>query len=404
MQRLFAKVGARQLSLRLGMSYPLTQRFRTGLTLGMYALVIFTMTFIAVLTEVFGGQVDRVVREAGGGYDMIVTASESNPPDASTLEEFEGVEGVTGLIQGSAKYDAEGVAEPQEWGALGVDEEFVENTPPKIEDRAEGLESDADVWNALIEDPSLAIIPDFFLQSGGGPPSNLLEPGSKITVIDALTGKEVEREVVGILAQDKNFSAYMSQDSVREILGKRAVASLFFVNTSGSEAEAREVATRLQGELFRNGVEADTFRSVVEEFQGANLQFFRLMQAYLALGLIVGIAGLGVVMVRSVRERRREIGVLRAIGFVSPQVRRAFLFESGFTALQGIVVGTALALVTAQQLVASGEFGETAVFVIPWTDILILTAAALVASLIATAWPARQAAKIPPAVALRTAE
>jgi putative ABC transport system permease protein len=179
---------------------------------------------------------------------------------------------------------------------------------------------------------------------------------------------------------------------------------LFFVATAGGEAEAREVGTRLQGELFRNGVEADTFRSLVEEFQGANLQFFRLMQAYLALGLVVGIAGLGVVMVRSVRERRREIGVLRAIGFVAPQVRRAFLSESAFTALQGIVVGTALALVTAAQLVASGEFGESAEFTIPWTDIGILTGAALVASLLATAWPAHQAAAIPPAVALRTAE
>jgi putative ABC transport system permease protein len=196
----------------------------------------------------------------------------------------------------------------------------------------------------------------------------------------------------------------MSQGSVREILGERAVPSLFFVAAEGGEPEAREVATRLQGELFRNGVEADTFRALVEEFQGANLQFFRLMQAYLALGLVVGIAGLGVVMVRSVRERRREIGVLRAIGFVAPQVRNAFLSESAFTALQGIVVGTALALVTAAQLVDSGEFGESAVFTIPWTDVGILTGAALVASLLATAWPARQASRIPPAVALRTAE
>lgn len=403
-QRVFAKVGARQLSLRLGMSYPLAQRFRTGLTLGMYALVIFTMTFIAVLTEVFGGQVDRVVQEAGGGYDMIVTASGSNPPDVTAIEGFEDVETATPLLRGVAKYDAAGVAEAQEWGLLGVDESFIATGPPKIEDRAPGLETDADVWRAVAEDPSLAVIPNFFLQSGGGPPSDLLKPGSVMTVIDPLSGTEVEREIAGVLAQDLTFSAYMSQGSAREILGERAVPSLFFVSTSGGAAEARDVAARLQGELFRNGVEADTFRSVVEEFQGANLQFFRLMQAYLALGLIVGIAGLGVVMVRSVRERRREIGVLRALGFVSPQVRRAFLFESGFTAFQGIVVGTVLALITAQQLVASGEFGETAEFTIPWTDIGILTAAALVASLIATAWPAHQAAGIPPAVALRTAE
>ena len=160
----------------------------------------------------------------------------------------------------------------------------------------------------------------------------------------------------------------------------------------------------MQGTLYRNGVEADTFRALVEEFQSLNLQFFRLMQGYLALGLLVGIAGLGVVMVRAVRERRREIGVLRSLGFLAPMVRRSFLFESGFTAIQGIVIGMVLSLITAAQLVATGEFGESAEFTVPWLQLLITGGLALIASLLATAWPAHQASKVPPAVALRVAE
>jgi len=69
------------------------------------------------------------------------------------------------------------------------------------------------------------------------------------------------------------------------------------------------------------------------------------MQGYLALGLLIGIAGLGVVMVRAVRERRREIGMLRAMGFPPRMVRSAFVFESMFVAVQGVVVGVGLALV-----------------------------------------------------------
>jgi putative ABC transport system permease protein len=401
-ERVFARFGARKLSLRLGMSYPLAQRFRTGLTLGMYALVIFTMTFIAVLTEVFGGQVDKVVNEASGGYNMIVTANASNPPTEADFEGFDGVEVATSFLQGGALYDAPGV-EQQPWGALGISEELVETGPPQIEERLPEFGTDADVWNAVLEDPELVVIPDFFLQQNG-PPSDLLQPGDTISALDPATGRQVTRRIAGILRQDFTFSVYMSRGSLRELVGARASPSLFMVKTGGGEAESRDLATLLQGELFRNGVEADTFRSIVEEFQGANLQFFQLMQAYLALGLVVGIAGLGVVMVRSVRERRREIGVLRAIGFLAPQVRRAFLSESTFTALQGIVIGSVLALITAAQLVNSGEFGETAEFAIPWTDLGILTGAALVASLIATAWPARQASRIPPAVALRTSE
>jgi putative ABC transport system permease protein len=142
----------------------------------------------------------------------------------------------------------------------------------------------------------------------------------------------------------------------------------------------------------------------VEDFQQVNLQFLNLMQGYLALGLLVGIAGLGVLAVRSVRERRREIGVLRSLGFVAPQVRWAFLFESGFIALQGILIGSVLAVITSAQLVGTEAFGESAIFDIPWTQLTVLCGAALIASIIATAWPAQQASRIAPAVALRVAE
>src|SRR4029450_1310225 len=82
----------------------------------------------------------------------------------------------------------------------------------------------------------------------------------------------------------------------------------------------------------------------------ANRSFCELMEGFLALGLAVGIAGLGVVMVRAVRERRRTIGVLRALGFQSGTVQRSFLTESSFVALEGIVLGTVLSIVTSYLL------------------------------------------------------
>ena len=105
--------------------------------------------------------------------------------------------------------------------------------------------------------------------------------------------------------------------------------------------------------------------------------------------------------VRAVRERRREVGVLRSLGFAIKQVRRAFVLESGFVALEGILIGAVLAVITASQLVATGEFGEDIKFIIPWGNIAILTFGSLVASLLATALPAQEASKIPPAAALR---
>jgi len=113
-----------------------------------------------------------------------------------------------------------------------------------------------------------------------------------------------------------------------------------------------------------------------------------------------------VVMVRAVRERRRNIGVLRALGFQSGTIQRAFLTESTFVALEGIVLGAALSIVTSYLLFKNDEELNAAGvgFPIPWASIAVLVAAAALASVLATVWPARQASKIRPAVALRIAD
>jgi putative ABC transport system permease protein len=121
---------------------------------------------------------------------------------------------------------------------------------------------------------------------------------------------------------------------------------------------------------------------------------------------VIGIAGLGVVMVRAVRERRREIGMLRAMGFPARTVRRAFLIEAAFIAAQGVVIGGALGLVTGFSVLSnSSTFGDKSLpFTVPWLTVAGLGAAALGASLLAVAGPARHASRIKPAVALRISD
>jgi putative ABC transport system permease protein len=176
------------------------------------------------------------------------------------------------------------------------------------------------------------------------------------------------------------------------------------VTAPGSPTELDDLASRIEGAFVANGVEAKSFRTIVEEAFATTMQFMRLIQGYLALGLIVGIAGLGVVMVRAVRDRRRHIGVLRALGFVAPSVRRAFLLESTFVALEGILVGASLALVTANEMISQGAVGDSAVFGVPWLQLTLVCGIAFLASLLATSRPAQRAAQIPPAVALRIAD
>jgi putative ABC transport system permease protein len=395
------RIAARRLSLRLALAYPLARRFRTGLTLGMYSLVIFTLVMVGVLSNVFGGQVDTATAEEAGGYDILVTSSASNPPRGEQLASVDGVEDVVATHYGTPLFQVEGGSDAIPWPATGITDEFAEAGAPKLEDMAPRFDREVEVWKELASNDAAVVVSEDFLQQGG-PPENLVAVGDEVNLIDPVSGDGTRLEVVALTQGDEARSgAYMSSDAVADVLGDRASMSRFYVVSSRSPDE---VAADIQGRFVANGVEARSFRAIVEDGLETNLQFMRLMQAYLALGLVVGIAGLGVVMVRAVRDRRHQIGVLRALGFIPGAVRRAFLLESTFVAMEGILVGTTLALVTASQLIAGGEFGESAEFTIPWLQLALVCGTAFVASLVATARPAQRAAKIPPAVALRIAD
>jgi putative ABC transport system permease protein len=131
-----------------------------------------------------------------------------------------------------------------------------------------------------------------------------------------------------------------------------------------------------------------------------------LAQGFVALGLVIGVGGLAVVMVRAVRERRHQIGMLRAMGLPSVTVRRAFVLESGFIAARGLLIGGGLAVLSSWLLATrSNALGESSIpFSAPWGTIAAMLTAALAGALVATAIPSARAAAIRPAVALRVTE
>jgi putative ABC transport system permease protein len=404
------------LPARLGLAYPLARKFRTGMLLGMYALVMFTLTFLAVFSGIFAAQEDDFVASSRAGADLVVDTNSANPVSAATLEEQEGVASAVPMVWAFTKFvgqPAKGVEaqESQPWPITGIDEQFVEQGQPELSERQKRFASDRAAFEAVIDDPGLAIVPSFFLSDDNGPDDTApIEVGARFQSVDPATGKTHDFTVAGIVdnetfVNDKMNGALVARSAADEVLGERAVESRFYVSVDeGTDAE--EVASRLQGSLLANGVQAETFRHQVRQDIASQIGFFRLMQGYLGLGLLIGIAGLGVVMVRAVRERRRQIGMLRAMGFSAAVVRRAFLFEAGFVAIQGIIVGVGLGLLTAYQVISNSDaFGDSTLpFVVPWLALAVVISVPLVVSLLATAAPANQASKIRPAAALRLAD
>lgn len=395
------------LSTRLGLAYPLARPFRTGMLLAMYSLVIFTMVFLSVFSGLLDEQAPTITREVSVGHDVFVDSNPANPVTLDELAAVDGVSSVAPLVRAFPRFDPEwDDKDPRPWVVSGVDERFAALGSPKLISHDEELGStDAEVYDAVLSDPSLALVPDFFLQTGGGgPPEHIVEVGEKITVVNP-GGETHQVTIAGIISNDWVLNGVLLQDEfVREFMGGQAFENRHYVAVDeGADAEA--VAARLNGEFIPRGADASTFQDEVESQLKQQAAFFALMRGYLGLGLVIGIAGLGVVMVRAVRERRRQIGMLRAMGVSSTVVRRAFLLEAAFIALQGSLLGIGLSLVTSYGLFTNSDIlGEQATYVIPWGAIGTIFAVPFVSSLLATLAPAAQAAAIRPAVALRIAE
>src|SRR5438034_10722848 len=111
-------------------------------------------------------------------------------------------------------------------------------------------------------------------------------------------------------------------------------------------------------------------------------------------------------MVRAARERRHEIGTLRAMGLQGRVVSRAFLIEAFFIAAGGVAIGTSLALITAYQVVVnSSAFSVSSdSFTIAWVALILIAVVPTAFALAAAGQPARAVGRIRPAVALRIAD
>jgi putative ABC transport system permease protein len=408
------------LASRLAVAYPVARRFRTGAILIMYSLVVFTLVLITVLGSLIGSTVDSEVANASGGFGMRAkfnpAAQLGDPAEAFTSGLFAGkVAAVAPLrVTPATVTDLGSFTEPQDVTVVGADRALLDTGGFKLTRRLARFADDRAAWRAALSD-SRYVIMEQYLGEDGGPAAITYAPGDTLTLTDPRTGKAEQKTIAGII--QSAFSFYgVGEDPFASpiILGDAATRAQFGQGAKVSAALLRPaagvseqaLAAELQGQFLPQGLVATRVRASVEQNFAANRSFFQLMQGFLALGLLVGIAGLGVVMVRAVRERRRNIGVLRALGFQAGTVQRAFLTESSFVALEGILVGAVLGVVTTYLLFQNDPSFDNAStgFPVPWVSIAVLVAATALASLAATAWPARKASRIRPAVALRIAD
>jgi putative ABC transport system permease protein len=393
------------LAARLALAYPLARRGRTGLLLAMFSLVVFTLTLMSAINASDSARAPQLAADAGGGWDMWVDSSPTGPLATREIAATEGVAEVAPLVTGTARVSVPGDPEGEDWMVTGIEPSLLHRGVPALTDRDDRFADDRAVFEAVVAGDDLAIAGEDLLQDGDGPPGDdAVAVGDTVAVTDPATGERRELVVAGLTEADWAGNGVLAPRAlVEDVLGARATERRHYVAVEPG-VDAAALAAGITAEHVAAGADAETFRGVVDDEMREGQGFMRLMQGYLALGLLIGIAGLGVVMVRAVRERRRQVGMLRAMGLRAAVVRRAFLLEAAFVAVQGIVIGLALGLVTARQMLGSDAFDDPVPFRAPWLELAALVIVPAVAAMAAAVVPAAQAARITPAAALRTAD
>ncbi len=422
-------------AVRTSIAYPLANKFRTGMTIAMMSLVVFALVMISTMNLNFRRLF--LSADARGGWDIelseIPTNAFTGTPDnrlgpvGEALDrafyDTRNIESISRVLVGHPKTTeiTEVHADRSEGKShsiqvLGADPTFLEQNTIGLQARATGFADDRAVWDAVRDDSNNAVIDGSVVP--GINYANLTasrfalqeyKSGQRdfapfpVFIGDSAKGKRKAIRVIGIMNRSPSETytgVIVNQDAFNKALP--ALFARYYARLKpGVDADAE--AKKMEAALSQKGVTAHSIQVQVEKEQRLNSSFFYLIQGFMALGLVVGIAALGVIAFRTVVERRQQIGLMRAIGFSRTNIALSFVLESAFVAVLGIVNGVWLALLLANRLLSSSEFktaGFTS-FYVPWLQIVIMALLVFVASVLTTLVPSRQASGIPIAEALR---
>ncbi|MBI4218950.1 MAG: FtsX-like permease family protein [Chloroflexi bacterium] len=418
--------------LRTAIAYPMAARFRTGLTLAMFALIVFTLMVIAILTNTSQVAFERPHRVTGG-YEITARVPLDLPiPDID--DAVARVPGVTAddftAIAGSAYVPArarEPGAKVQLWQPVSVravDDAFLETNRLELAhyDPSYGR-TPREIWSALHRDPSLAVLsssalPARFeqqidLHGRRFQSSRLLQEDPAMMRAFAVELRDpagvrppTTRTVIAVTDQLADllgdFPTLTTGTEVLDALSAKPIPITNYHFRLKEGLNPGDLADLLETGLVDHGIEANVNEQELRELLSVNNSLNQLFQSFMGLGLVVGVAALGVLSFRAVVERRQAIGMLKAIGYKPRMIWLGFLMESSVVSLLGILLGIGLGSLMSWNIVNElKDQVEGLRFAIPWGNVAAIVSIAYGFSILTTLWPARQASRIYAAEALR---
>ncbi len=195
-------------------------------------------------------------------------------------------------------------------------------------------------------------------------------------------GAPVRLRVVGALA-DSIFQSelLMAEANFKRLFPEQEGARMFLLDVPTAE-KAEAVAGTLEERLADFGFDVTRTSERLANFHRVENTFLSTFQTLGGLGLALGTLGLAAVLLRNVLERRRELALLRAVGYGKSHFALMVVAENALLLFCGLLTGTACALLAVAPVVASR--GGQLPFASLGALLLAVVASGLIASLLAT--------------------
>jgi putative ABC transport system permease protein len=217
--------------------------------------------------------------------------------------------------------------------------------------------------------------------------------GDDVTLTFAETG--AQPFTIGVIygLKDPLGDYTMSKDAFTANVAHQNDQALFVVDAAGvSEHTAR---TAIEGALATTPTaRLHTPAEFKAQIAGQIDKMLNLIYVLLFMAVVIALFGIANTLALSVVERRRELGLMRAVGMQCSQVRSSVRWEAVLIALLGTAIGSALGLGFGWALVKtlSGEGIDHVA--VPGMRLVVIAVVAAVAAVVAAALPARRAARL----------
>ncbi len=165
--------------------------------------------------------------------------------------------------------------------------------------------------------------------------------GGSLTAVDE-RGQTFPLRIVAVIPGSiLQGSLVMAEKNFLEKFPSSAGFRIFLVDVPGGRAGS--VAAELSRGLQDRGLEVVPAWRRLAEFQAVENTYLGIFQVLGGLGLLLGSAGLGIVVLRNVLERRGELALMQAVGFEHAALYRLVLAEHGLLIALGLLIGIAAA-------------------------------------------------------------